>query len=439
MTLFTPDALARLIGAAAPTTSLPSGSGVAFNSADVNPGDVFFALPGAVTHGMKFAPQALERGASYIVSDRPHPRGMMVEDPAAALLLLGRTARQRLRGAVIGITGTAGKTSTKALLAAALQARSTPGNYNTPFALARSLINAHVAEESMDPASAAWPPLVLELGIDHAGEMAELVELTRPQHGIITTIGASHLAGLGDVAGVAREKGVLLEAAGGVKLVGAGAAEHLPPELLEQATLVGAPIRLNGHKGSVIEAFGTQIVLPWPGRPAAENALLALTMATRLGVPLATAQQRLLGAQLEGARLEKRLVGDLTLIDDSYNSNPVSLRAALEVLFAAPAPRVAFLGDMLELGDLEAAEHRAMGAATIGLDLVVGVGRASALMNQTNPAARWAHDAVAAAAFLPDVPEGATVLVKGSRGVGLERLVARLERRLADSAARVGE
>src|SRR5690606_24628588 len=157
-------------------------------------------------------------------------------------------------------------------------------------------------------------------------------------------------------------------------------------------------------------------------------------MATLLGVPEELAIERLLTADLEGARLQRRLVGDLTIIDDSYNSNPVSLRAALEVLFAAPRPRVALLGDMLELGSREAEEHRAMGRATIGLDLAVGVGQASALMKETNPQARWAHDALAAAAFLDDVPEGATVLVKGSRGVGLERLIAKLEERMASNS-----
>lgn len=438
MTLLDPNFVAHTFQADLPPAKLAAGTGVAFNSAAVEPGQVFFALPGAATHGIRFADDALSRGAAYVVSDEPHPHGVRVADPVAALLHLGSLARQRLRGAVIGITGTAGKTSTKAMLAAAMAARSTPGNFNTPYALAQALVHAHLAEAAADPGGAEWPALVLELGIDHAGEMAELTALTRPDHAIITTIGASHLAGLGDVAGVAREKGALLTAAKGVKLVNASAADHLPPELLEGVSLVGAHIELNGAAGSVLDAFGRQIALPWPGRPAAENALLALSMATRLGVPIETAVERLLAANLEGARLERRLLGDLTLIDDSYNSNPVSLRAALELLFAAPPPRVAFLGDMLELGSLQDAEHRAMGAATVGLDLVVAVGEASALMREGNPAVRWAHDAVAAAAFLPDVPEGATVLVKGSRGVGLERLVARLEERarLADGKDR---
>lgn len=436
MTLLSPANVARLTGAAAPTEQLPDASGVAFNSALVRPGDVFFAMRGAATHGIEYAEQALERGAAFVVSDMPHRAGLLVDDPSEALLNLGRVARERLKGAVIGITGTAGKTSTKAMLAAAMQARSTPGNFNTPFALAQALIDAHLAEELAGTNTTEWPALVLELGIDHAGEMEQLTALTRPDHGVITSIGASHLAGLGDIAGVAREKGALLAAASGLKLVSTSAAEHLPPELLEGVTLVGAHVALNGSAGSTLEAFGRQIALPWPGRPAAENALMALTMATLLGVPEELAIERLLTADLEGARLQRRLVGDLTIIDDSYNSNPVSLRAALEVLFAAPRPRVAFLGDMLELGSREAEEHRTMGRATIGLDLAVGVGQASALMKETNPQARWAHDALAAAAFLDDVPEGATVLVKGSRGVGLERLIAKLEERMASNSGR---
>lgn len=434
MTLLSPANIARLTVTTTAADQLPTATGVAFNSAAVEPGDAFFALPGATSHGMEYAPQALERGAAFIVSDRPHERGIQVPDPAGALLALGRAARARLQGPVIAITGTAGKTSTKAMLAAALRARATPGNFNTPFALAQALIGAHLAETQAGPDASEHPPLVLELGIDHAGEMAQLTELTRPDHGIITSIGASHLAGLGDIEGVAREKGALLAAAHGVKLVSVSAAEHLPPELLEGVLLVGAHHALNGSTGSTLEAFGRRIELPWPGRPAAENALMALTMATRLGVDVEVAIERLLEADLEGARLERRLLGDLTIIDDSYNSNPVSLRAALEVLFAAPRPRVAFLGDMLELGDREAEEHRAMGAATRGLDLVVAVGKASALMKETNPEARWAHDALAATAFLGEVPEGATVLVKGSRGIGLERLIAKLEERTAGGA-----
>ncbi len=434
MTLLSPTQLASFLEAAGPADQLPEASGVSFDSQRVRPGDAFFALPGSKRHGIEFADDALAKGAAFVVSDRAHPRGLCVPDPGAALLELGRVARARLRGPVIGVTGSAGKTTTKSMLAATLAARCTPGNFNTPYALAQTLIDTAVAEAAAPAGTDEWPPLVLELGIDHLGEMAELTNLTRPDHGLITSIGASHLAGLGDVAGVAREKGALLAAVPGVKLVSTSAAEHLPADLLEGVTLVGAHVTLLGDHGTRLNAFGEDIELPWAGRPSAENALMALTMAVRLGVPLRTAIDRLLTTKLEGGRLQRRMVGELTLIDDSYNSNPASLKAALEVLFASPAPRVAFLGDMLELGRREAAEHRAMGDATLGLDLVVGVGPASVLMKERNPSVRWAHDSMAAAAFLDEVPVGATVLVKGSRGMRMELLVERLEERFGSSA-----
>lgn len=422
MSLLSPSELARTAGASGAWDGLTAGTGVAFNSADVRPGDVFFALPGAHGHGMLYAQQALKRGAAFILSDRPHPQGLTVADPAALLLDLGRQARSRLAQPVIGVTGSVGKTGTKALLAAALDARSTPGNYNTPNALARTLIDAALAADSGQPA-----PLVLELGIDHQGEMQQLTELTRPDHAIITAIAAGHLEGLGDVTGVAREKGALFQAAPGHKVIGAAAAKLLPAQLLAGATVAAGQIASSGPAGSVLHAFGREIRLPWPGRPAAQNALLALTLTQLLGVPLDLAISRLQGAQLEGARLQLRQLGPLTLIDDSYNSNPTSLTAALELLRQAPAPRVAFLGDMLELGALQTPEHLAMGAATVGLEMVVGVGAASALIQRTNPAALWAPDAQAAARYLPQIPPAATVLIKGSRGVRMEQLVGRLE------------
>ncbi len=423
MTLLAPQTVAGLTGATGAVEQLPAATGVAFNSAQVRPGDLFVALPGAVTHGIEYAEQALARGAAYVLSDRPHPQGLLVSDAAEALLALGQQARRRLRGQVIGITGTAGKTTTKALTAAALQARSTPGNFNTPFALAQALVASHLAEESAQTTQT----LVVELGIDHVGEMERLLDLTRPDHAILTTIGASHLAGLGTVEVVAREKARLLQFAPGVRLVGRQAAASLPAELLDTVTVVDAPVELLGAHGSTLHLSGTEVSLPWPGRPVAEGALLALTMATRLGVATDVAISNMLRAELEGGRLQRRTVGALTLLDDSYNSNPVSLSAALEVLAKAAAPRVAFLGDMLELGEREQSEHRAVGNATRDLDLVVAVGAASASVVETNPDAKWAPDAESACQYLELIPEGATVLVKGSRGMRMERVTRRLE------------
>ena len=181
---------------------LPGGGarGVRFHSDRVRPGDAFVAMAGARAHGERFADDALARGAAFVISDRPRPGAVLVDDAGAALLDLGRAARAARRGRVIGVTGSVGKTTAKALLAAALDAAASPGNLNTPHALATVLVDAWLADD-LDR------PLVLELGIDHVGEMARLIELVRPTDGLLTAIAPAHLEGLGDLATVAREKG----------------------------------------------------------------------------------------------------------------------------------------------------------------------------------------------------------------------------------------
>lgn len=442
MTLLAANNLAKLLGTTTPSAALPVGRGVAFNSAAVRPGDVFFAFKGATHHGIDFADDALARGAAYIVSDKPHPRALLVPDAAAALLTLGVTARSSLTGPVVAVTGSVGKTTVKNMLAAMLNARATEGNLNTHFALASTLVDAALHEPSR--------ALVLELGIDRKGEMAELLALTAPDHALLTTIAESHLHALGDVAGVAREKSALLRATPGVKLVGPGAAAHLEPELLARcllvtlqppsravqvaatgtaAELITGRYQAGGCSSATLQAYGRSLELPWPGRAMTENALLALTMALRLGVSEQEAVARLLAARLEPGRLQLHEREGLRILDDSYNSNPSSALEALEVLRSCAAPRVAFLGDMLELGEQETEQHQRVGAATRGLDLVVGVGEASESLRSGNPEVRLAADAAAAEAYLEQLPNGATVLIKGSRGMHMERLVTTLLKR----------
>lgn len=470
--------LVRLLNTVEPPTDLPDATGVAYDSRHVRPGDAFFALPGAASHGIDHADDALARGAAFVVADRPHRRGLLVDDARGALLALGRAARDRLSAPVIGVTGSVGKTSTKALLAAALSARATPGNLNTHYALAKVLVEAALEDATLPGPGA---PLILELGIDRPGEMAELLDLTRPDHAVLTHVAATHLSALGDVAGVAREKTLLLDRAPGHLVVGAGAAPYLRPEALGRAVVVtvapsapdatdwttalpapyegaadtalgvthahgaGAELAWRGPeptgRNDTLAAAGpsspqTQgpVALPWPGLGMAANALAALAMARLLGVDPEVAASRLVAARLEHGRLERLDLAGLTVLDDSYNSNPTSLIEAVTVLRASPAPRAAFLADMLELGAVERPAHLAAGELTRDLDLVVAVGPASAAMLETNPAALHAPDAAAAAALLELVPSGTTLLVKGSRSMHMERLVDEVRRR-ADAGA----
>jgi UDP-N-acetylmuramoyl-tripeptide--D-alanyl-D-alanine ligase len=437
----------------APEAALPSARGVAFHSGRVRPGDAFFALPGEHGHGIAYADEALARGAAFVVSDVPHDRGVVVSSPVELLLALGRRARHELRGPVVAITGSAGKTTTKCLLAAALDARASEGNFNTPYALAATLVDAALAEAE----HGTRQPLALELGVDQLGEMTRLIDLTHPDHAVLTSIAPSHLLALGSVDAVALEKGALLMAAPGERLASLQAFRRLPAAMRDNVhpyavldadePTVSAPGLVPARRlsasadGQDLVYRGMRLRLPWPGKALAENALAALAMAEALGYDLAEAAERLLRAELEPHRLQRRLHGRLLIIDDTYNSNPASASLALEVLRSSPPPRAAVLGDMLELGEASAAHHHALGAATRDLDVVVAVGPEAAAIAAANPEARHAPDIEAAAALLALLPDHGTILFKGSRGLHLERLLERFEaavvgRREADGGGR---
>jgi UDP-N-acetylmuramoyl-tripeptide--D-alanyl-D-alanine ligase len=427
-----------------PSGPLAEARGVRFHSQRVRPGDAFFAFGGAATHGVRYAEDALARGAAFVVSDRPFPGAVLVDDAGAALLALGRVARAAHRGPVVAVTGSAGKTTTKALLSAALDAFASPGNLNTPHALATVLVDAWLAN---DPAR----PLVLELGIDRVGEMAELTELVRPTHGLVTLIAEAHLAGLGDLARVAHEKAGVLRAATVAGYAAETAWTQLPPSLrarihryrvdaagvaaVQEGPGASPPIvgRHHVHDGrdwlsTEVDGAAVELELPGPGRALAENALGALRVALDLGVALPNALARLRGARLEEGRLTHHALGPRLLIDDSYNANPASVAAALEVLARAPRPHTLVLGAMLELGAASAERHRDVGVAcrALGVDTVWTVGADARPTVETFPGARTFDDVHAAIAAVAELPTVGTLLVKGSRGVGLDALVRHL-------------
>ncbi len=438
--------LRRILGAHlldAPDPAPPAATGARFHSDRVRPGDAFFALQGAATHGVRFADDALARGAAYVVSDRPHPGAVLVDDAGAALLALGREARSQRSGPLIGVTGSAGKTTTKSLLAAALDAVASPGNLNTPHALATVLADAWLAEDDARP-------LVLELGVDRSGDMAQLTDLVRPTHGVVTLIAPAHLQGLGDLAGVAREKGGLLTAATVARYASAAAWQHLPlglrdrvrryrvddatdadsPQHADTAEVVGHHVVATGGERLRVTLGGETVdaTLPGAGRALAENALAALLVAVDLGVPARVAVARLESARIEPGRLTRIALDDLDLLDDSYNANPASVAAALDVLAASRRPHAIVLGSMLELGSASADYHLAVGRAIAAgdVDLVWTVGTEATAVADACRVARHFPDARSASAAAADLPERGTLLVKGSRGIGLEAVVSAL-------------
>lgn len=429
--MLTAAGLAHLLGAeSAPETAAITG--VAFDTRYVQPGDAFFALPGATTHGITFAEEALQRGAVCIVSNEPHERGIVVPDPKHALLTLGRLARKRLTAPVIGITGSVGKTTTRVAAEAAINGRGTPGNYNTPLALAQTLFRAYAQQELRGA-----KPLVLELGIDHVGEMEQLIALTKPTHAILTTIGHSHLDGLGTIATVAREKLSLLAAVPGLALASMQTAQWIPRELQAGITFVtvtepvspiaNTPRRLvHGRlRNRTLYAIDQEITLPHGGFGVAHAALLGLVLAQQLGVPVAKAAKRISAAPWEGGRLERLQVGNVTVLNDSYNSNPLSVREALHVLAAEPGEHHVVFGTMAELGERAVMEHEAAAKLLTNMASVALVGEATTPMLATLPRAQFFPDVQALIAGY-SWPTSGTLLIKGSRSVQLERAVATL-------------
>ncbi len=417
-------------------------TGLAVHTDHLRPGVAFVALAGARSHGITYADAALAAGAPFLLSDRPHPRAVLVRDAHEALARLGRHARGARRGAVVGVTGSVGKTTTKTLLGAALDAFTSPGNINTPAALACVLVDAWLHHEPDRP-------LVVELGIDRDGEMAALLALVAPSHGVLTAIAEAHLAGIGTLADVAREKGRLIDATPAGRYVGTSAWPHLSDAQRAGATRVGLGDGVPG--GTLVDGAATGrtprlhavlrrhdggearvgVDLPGPGAPYAEAALLALQVALDLDVDPNAAAARIAAAHPEPHRLHIHAVAALTLLDDAYNANPASVLAALEVLAGLPRPHAAVVGDMRELGARSASAHAELGRALVdaGLSTVWFVGpesRAAFEAAHDLPERHHVADTDALVGMLATLPERGSLLVKGSRSIGLERLVAAL-------------
>ena len=423
-------------------------TGVAFHSQQVRPGDAFFAFAGEHAHGIRFADDALSRGAAFVVSDKPHPQGIVVRDPAQVLLALGQAARAQRQGIVLGVTGSAGKTTTKTLVAAALACDKSQGNFNTPLALAKTLVDNMLN-------GLANAPLMLELGIDHSGEMDVLTELAKPDIGILTLIAESHLKGMKTLENVSREKRKLIDAsprnivsaeawhflnaeqaatARCYGLLPADSQRGLPEDDLPADTVYGRVIHQDLH-GQVIEVYGERITLTTLGAAAARSAVAAMVCAAEVGVELSLAAMRISQAAPESRRLEVHQLGQLTFIDDAYNSNPASVANALAVLEAYPKPHTVVLGDMLELAAQSELRHRELGRATRQVDKVIAVGEEARFIAAENPEAQYFATVAALLEQLEALPKAGTMLVKASLGMNLARFVQALRQYHAERSS----
>lgn len=422
---WSPEQVAAAAGVGLDRSRPPQGSDqapgplrVTIDSRAVQPGDLFVGLAGSRVDGGLYAGAALAAGAWGVLVAPEHARAarcappgvlLAADDPLAGLQALARSWRRALGAQVIGVTGSTGKTSTKDVLAAMLardgvRVVASEQNLNTEIGLPLQILRAPGGTEV----------LVLEMAMRGPGQIAELVAIAEPDVGVIVNVGPVHLEQLGSLEAIAAAKAELLV---GLR-PGATAVVPFDEPLLDGHLRGDLRIVTFGEGGDVADLG--ELELPFDSAHMQRNALAALAAARAVGAAPSGRLEVALSA-LRGQRIE--LPGPVLVIDDCYNANPMSMRAALDDLFAsASGRRVAVLGDMLELGPDERRFHEEIGAHAAGVDVLVTVGSRAALIGERfGGQLHKVDDAAAAAALVPGlVQPGDTVLVKGSRGVGLE-------------------
>ncbi|HMN73452.1 MAG TPA: UDP-N-acetylmuramoylalanyl-D-glutamyl-2,6-diaminopimelate--D-alanyl-D-alanine ligase [Rhodoblastus sp.] len=462
--LWTPLALVAPLGARV-SGALPARdvTGVSIDTRTLQDGDLFVALKGDNSDGHDHVRKAFEAGAAAAVIDEAHADALagagplyVAKDTLAALEGLGRAARARSKARIVAVTGSVGKTTTKELLRVALEsagethasAASYNNHWGVPLTLARM------------PASARYG--VFEIGMNHAGEITPLVGMVQPHIAIITRIAPVHLEHFASVDAIADAKAEIFSGVqrGGVAILNRDDGQF--ERLREAATNAGVRFVLSFGESEEADAtlrscaLGLRVsrvkarvlghdldyVIGAPGRHIAMNSLAVLMAARAAGLDLAAAAealQRFRPADGRGRRLELTTPdGPISVIDESYNANPVSMRAALDLLGAARGGRrIAVLGDMLELGPEAAALHAAV-AEDIErnqIDLVFTAGPLMRALHDAIPAERRGAHAANSAALEPIVLDalsaGDVVMVKGSNASRMGPLVAAMRKAFA--------
>lgn len=418
-------------------------AGVSTDTRAMARGDVFVALIGEHFDAHDFLAAARDAGAAaFVVSDATKAAGLgvptyVVPDTLVALGQLATAWRRAWGRTVIAVAGSNGKTSTKELLKAAfgrtLVVHATKGNLNNLIGVPLTLLSIPSEAEVA----------IVEVGTNTPGEVAALRAITEPDIAVLTSIGEEHLEGLGDLAGVLREESEIFHR------VTLAIVPSAHPEVLEIATARATAVLSAGLEHALIapsawgldaegrpwlDVDGVHFTLPLRGAHQAANAMLAIAAAGACGVPLTDAAAGMAEMPVPSMRGAWEQIGELVLINDAYNANPASMRAALDLLgrVGSGQQRVAILGTMRELGAQSALQHRDVARAALvsGADLVVGVGDFAAALHEVAPSdprvvATPDFDALWPL-LAPRLERNAIVLLKASRGMRLERLVPTL-------------
>ena len=441
--------IAQFLSAPEPTHAQPdaTASGYSIDSRSIRPGELFFAVKGEKMDGHDFVAQALEKGAVAAVVARAKravmPAGLpllQVEDTLAALQTLATCVRRLWGKPLVGVTGSAGKTTTKDaiahVLAAKLRVHKSEGNFNNHFGLPLMLLKLQPEHDVA----------VIEMGMSHAGEITALAKIAQPEIGVVTNVAPVHLEFFDSLAGIARAKYELIESlpATGTAVLNADdeyvsqfgrdfRGKVVKYGLSTTATIRAENIESRGEQGSAFDiVIGDQrerASLPLVGSHNVLNALAAVAVALDHGFSLAEAVAALRTLSPADKRGQVVRLGNITVINDCYNSNPKALAAMVDALAGMPAKRrIVVAGEMLELGPAGADMHRESGrhVAERKIDLLIGVrGLAEHMV-------AGASDSGTTAQFVPtpeiagewlakNARDGDVVLLKASRGVKLEK------------------
>ncbi|MFP5224122.1 MAG: UDP-N-acetylmuramoyl-tripeptide--D-alanyl-D-alanine ligase [Actinomycetota bacterium] len=424
-------------------------TGVRIDSRQVQPGDLFIAIKGERSDGARFVDAALEAGAVAAVTTDEGPNRITVSEPENVLWAIAGDQRVRTSATVIAITGSAGKTLTKDLLAAALATqclvKATRANMNNEFGVPLTICSV---EEDTDA-------LVVEVGARGVGHIEQLMPLVRPDVSVVLNVGSAHVGEFGGLERTALAKSELVRGLGpdGVAVLNlddprTSAMRELAQRVITFGEHPDAQVRMTGVRidesgraelSVLIEGTGFDARLPLPGAHLASNALAALAVVWELGLDVQQAADALATATTTSGRMQIYEVGGRSILDDSYNASPESMAAGLKTLatFNGRRPTWAVLGAMLELGDRSLEEHDRIGrlATRLGISRLIVVGDAAApILHAARHEGMSPEDATGAADIddalgqLQQMPDGAVILVKASRSVGLDRIVTAITR-----------
>lgn len=420
-------------------------TGVSTDTRSIAPGDLFVALEGPNFNADDFVAAAFAQGAAAAICKRPHAEGpcLVVPNPLGALQTWATRHRMSHDIPIFAVTGSCGKTTTKDLTAALLESRykviKTKGNLNNDIGCPLSLLRI-----DRDTAFA-----VIEMGANHVGEIDQLCQIARPTESAVTLVAPGHLEGFGSIEAVAKAKSEIVS---GLDADGCFYKNMDNPWCRAMGEDFRGEIVRFGHEGDIVlksqsfDAAGEMVLeidpigtirLPLLVPAHAMNVVLAVAVGLRHGITEFEGPLR--AACGNAVRFKVRSLGPWELLDDAYNANPASMAAALEALAARAEKgrRIAVLGEMLELGEDAAALHRGIGtlAGERGVDVLFACGEhACDIIAGARDAgidraeAFESHEAIADALVLTAAP-GDSILLKGSRGMRMERVVEHLERR----------